>query len=421
MSNTTFKFTTTRLNQCICPIEKSYVIFWDELIKGLGLKIYPSGKKTFLFQTRLGNKVLKISVGSFPNCTIDQARQKSKELDLMCINGIDPRLEKKKLIEKNEQEVKALKRKKLTFHEVWQDYLEANKSRWRERTYRDHIRLSSGAEEITVGKTKRLSKPQPIFSLLDIPMSELSSNVLKKWIDEENKIRPTSASLAFRLVRACLNWADEQELYMNLLPDKSIHSKAVKQSVTTINAKKDCLQKEQLQSFFKAVLDLPNPVISSYLLIILITGARRNEIAHLKWDDVDLKWNTMHIADKIDDEGRTIPLTPFVKKLITNLPRINEYVFYSEKSSTGFIVEPTKSLKLAIKNAGIQNLSIHGLRRSFKTLSEWVSLPSGIVAQIAGHKPSGTEEKHYTVRPIDLLRKWHITYEEWILEQAKIT
>ena len=421
MSNTTFKFTTTRLNQCVCPTEKSYVIFWDELIKGLGLKTYPSGKKTFLFQTRLGNKVLKISVGNFPSCTIDQARQKSKELDLMCINGIDPRLEKKKLIEKNEQEVKALKRKKLTFHEVWQDYLEANKSRWRERTYRDHIRLSSGAEEISVGKTQRLSKPQPIFSLLDIPMSELSSNVLKKWIDEENKIRPTSASLAFRLVRACLNWADEQELYMNLLPDKSIHSKAVKQSVTTINAKKDCLQKEQLQSFFKAVLDLPNPVISSYLLIILITGARRNEIAHLKWDDVDLKWNTMHIADKIDDEGRTIPLTPFVKKLITNLPRINEYVFYSEKSSTGFIVEPTKSLKLAINNAGIQNLSIHGLRRSFKTLSEWVSLPSGIVAQIAGHKPSGTEEKHYTVRPVDLLRKWHITYEEWILEQAKIT
>ncbi len=99
----------------------------------------------------------------------------------------------------------------------------------------------------------------------------------------------------------------------------------------------------------------------------------------------------------------------------------NEYVFYSEKSSTGYIVEPTKSLKIAITNGGIEDLSIHGLRRSFKTLSEWVALPSGIVAQIAGHKPSGTEEKHYTVRPIDLLRKWHVEYENWILEEANIS
>jgi hypothetical protein len=38
-----------------------------------------------------------------------------------------------------------------------------------------------------------------------------------------------------------------------------------------------------------------------------------------------------------------------------------------------------------------------------------------------GHKPSATAEKHYRVRPIDLLRKWHTTIENWILEQANIT
>lgn len=420
MTSATFKFTTARLNQCTCPPNKDYVIYWDETVKGLGLKIYPSLKKTFLFQSRLGGKVLKISIGAFPTYSIDQARQKSKEFDVMCSNGIDPRLAKKKQIAQNELEVRENKRKKLLFKDVWSAYLSVNQSRWRERTYKDHIRLASGNNEINIGKRKTLSKPQPIYSLLDIPLSELSSDVLKEWLNTENSIRPTSAALSFRLVRACLNWAEEQSLYSGLLPDKSIHTKQVKQSVTPTKAKKDCLQKEQLNAFFRAVLDLPNPYISACLLITLITGARRNEIATLRWEDVDLKWNTLHINDKIDDEGRTIPLTPYVKELITNLPKHNEYVFYSEKSSTGYIVEPTKSLKLAASNAGIEHLSIHGLRRSFKTLSEWVSLPSGIVAQIAGHKPSGTEEKHYTVRPIDLLRKWHIEYENWILEQATI-
>ena len=44
----------------------------------------------------------------------------------------------------------------------------------------------------------------------------------------------------------------------------------------------------------------------------------------------------------------------------------------------------------------------------------------GVVAQIQGHKPSATAEKHYRVRPLDLLRMWHTRIEAWILEQAGI-
>jgi intergrase/recombinase len=51
-------------------------------------------------------------------------------------------------------------------------------------------------------------------------------------------------------------------------------------------------------------------------------------------------------------------------------------------------------------------------------LAEWLELPAGIVAQIQGHKPSATAEKHYRVRPLDLLRLHHEKLEAWILEQA---
>ena len=54
------------------------------------------------------------------------------------------------------------------------------------------------------------------------------------------------------------------------------------------------------------------------------------------------------------------------------------------------------------------------------TLAEWVECPVGVVAQIQGHKPSATAEKHYRRRPLDLLRMWHIKIEAWILEQAGI-
>ena len=75
----------------------------------------------------------------------------------------------------------------------------------------------------------------------------------------------------------------------------------------------------------------------------------------------------------------------------------------------------------ACKVAGIDGLTLHGLRRSFKSLTEWLEIPAGVVAQLMGHKPSATAEKHYTVRPLDLLRVHHEKIEAWILEQAGVT
>ena len=75
----------------------------------------------------------------------------------------------------------------------------------------------------------------------------------------------------------------------------------------------------------------------------------------------------------------------------------------------------------ACKVAGIDDLTINGLRRSFKSLTEWLEVPAGVVAQLMGHKPSATAEKHYTVRPLDLLRVHHEKIEAWILEQAGVT
>ena len=60
------------------------------------------------------------------------------------------------------------------------------------------------------------------------------------------------------------------------------------------------------------------------------------------------------------------------------------------------------------------------LRRSFASLTEWLEVPAGVVAQIQGHKPSATAEKHYKVRPVALLRVHHERIEAWILEQAGI-
>lgn len=159
--------------------------------------------------------------------------------------------------------------------------------------------------------------------------------------------------------------------------------------------------------------------MSSYLQSLLLTGARKNELADLQWTDVDFQWGTITIRDKVSGK-RTIPLTPYVKSLISRLPKRNVYVFSSPTSKSGRVTYPRQAHDRSLETAKIPGLTIHGLRRSFGTLSEWVECPTGIVSQIMGHKPSATAEKHYRQRPIDLLRVWHVKIETWILEQAEI-
>jgi integrase len=109
-----------------------------------------------------------------------------------------------------------------------------------------------------------------------------------------------------------------------------------------------------------------------------------------------------------------------VAALLAALPRRNGWVFSSPTAADGRLVEPRYAHHKALTAGGLPALTLHGLRRSFGTLAEWVECPAGIAAQIMGHKPSATAEKHYRVRPLDLLRMWHSKIEAWILEQAGI-
>ena len=102
------------------------------------------------------------------------------------------------------------------------------------------------------------------------------------------------------------------------------------------------------------------------------------------------------------------------------MPRRNEWVFSSPTSESGHLSEPNNPHTRACKVAGLEGLTLHGLRRSFRSLTEWLEVPVGVVAQIQGHKPSATAEKHYTVRPLELLRVHHERIEAWMLEQAGI-
>lgn len=242
---------------------------------------------------------------------------------------------------------------------------------------------------------------------------------LEAWAKVEAVVRPSSARLAMRLLKACLNWCALHPTYSAVVTSNVAKSTKVRETLGKPKLKHDLLQREQLAPWFESVRRIGNPVIAAYLQALLLTGARREELANLRWTEVDFQWGSLKLSDKVAD-FRMVPLTPYVLHLLSSLPRRNEWVFSSPAAESGRLAEPRIAHNEAVSIANLPHLTLHGLRRSFATLSEWTETPAGIAAQIQGHAPQGVREQNYIRRPLDLLRKWHVKLEAWMLEQAGV-
>ena len=226
-------------------------------------------------------------------------------------------------VEQKTIEAQAIKeqRELITFDDVWKDYIEKRRPFWGDLHYRDHIDKAKRGGELSLrrGCKGLTTKAGPLASLLDLRMTDLTSDRIQDWALVEGKLRPASARLAWRLLTVFLTWCSEQKEYAMLLPTQNpAKTKKAREVLGKANKKADVLQRGQLAAWFSAVRQLQNPVISAYLQTLLLTGARRGEVLALKWNDVNLQWHGMTIRDKVEGE-RTIPLTPYVKQLLLTL------------------------------------------------------------------------------------------------------
>ena len=416
-------FTAGRIASFKCEDGKKQSIYWDGKTPGLGLRVTTGGAKSYIFETRLNGKTLRITIGDVRTWGIDKAQAEATRLKAMTDQGNDPRQVKAEKLAAAEVKRVKTERANTPALEAWKIYLGTRSPRWSASHQADHKTVSkAGGEKRTRGRRSGESdKTQPgiLLPLLNLPLSKIDADKVRQWLQDESTKRPTHAHLAFGLLRAFLNWCADHPEYRDITNPDACATRIARDELPKKVAKDDCLQREQLPLWFEHVRTLPNLVHSAYLQALLLTGARREEMAGLKWNDVDFQWKSLTIRDKVEGE-RTIPLTPFVASLLAALPQRNEWVFSSPTAASGRLQESRISHNKALTAAGLPALSLHGLRRSFGTLAEWVECPAGVSAQIMGHKPSAIAEKHYRRRPLDLLRMWHVKIEAWILEQAGI-
>jgi integrase len=421
------------LARASCPTDVPFVLVRDADKKGLRLRITKAGGKHWQFETRIKGKRFTRALGEWPAVSIDDAKAEAHRLRGLTESGTDPReIERQQAADKAaaveaaaaEQAHQAQQKaaETLTVAEVWATYIEQRRPHWGALHYRDHIdkAKAGGLPSGRRGGGKQLTKPGPLAALMPLALKDLNQATIEAWAANEGITRASSARLAWRLLTVFLTWCGQQSEYASLLPAKNpAKTQKSREALGKAGVKKDVLQRGQLAVWFAAVQQLQNPVIAACLQMMLLTGARPDEVITLRWEDVNTQWKGIQIRDKVEGT-REIPATPYMLHLLAALPRRNEWIFSSNTSATGCLTLPNNPHTRACKAAGLEGLTLHGLRRSFKSLTEWLEIPAGVVAQLMGHKPSATAEKHYTVRPLDLLRVHHEKIEAWILEQAGI-
>ncbi|UVA82287.1 tyrosine-type recombinase/integrase [Pandoraea commovens] len=417
-------FTAARVERHDCPSDKVQSFLWDSRAPGLGLRATAGGAKTYVFQGKLHGRTLRLTLGDHRSVTIEQAQDEARRLQRLVTAGVDPRVDKAETLEARKRELEQRRqieeRGTLIARDAWNTYMAEPHEQWSDRHRLDHENAAAlGGQAKKRGKG--LTTAGPLTPLLALPLASIDAAVVREWVRKERAARETVAVNAFRKFRTFINWCAKSSRYAGIANPDCCRDDSVMSAVPKQRAKEhDCLQREQLVQWFNAVRSISNRVISAYLQGLLITGARREELAALRWADVDFQWRSLQLSDKVEEAGRTIPLTPYLSSLLAALPRRNEWVFSSPLAADGKLTEPRIAHTKALAVAGLPHVSLHGLRRSFGTLSEWCEVPVGVVAQIQGHKPSALAEKHYRRRPLDLLRMWHDKVEAWMLEQADI-
>ncbi len=426
------KLTPGRIAGAVCPDGKQQVILRDSEQPGLGLRVTAGGSRSFVFQGKLSGQVVRVTLGDTATLTVSAARDKAAELRLQIREGRDPRVVRDERVAADAAARDRKHRQVATVRDAWSDYLKERRPYWSDLHFRDHEAMAQAGGEVRERRNGQKTVAGPLAGFMDMRLVDVTAEEVLAWAKRETLTRPTRTRLALRLFRAFLNWASEEPAYREVVAPEAARQKKLRDVVGGGAAKSDVLQREQLAVWFSEVRKLQSPVQAAYLQTVLLTGARREEIAALRWSDIDFRWGTIRLHDKVEAD-RIVPLTPFLRELFLDLRRSNAAVVrplhgetkqqpspwvFPAGSRSGHIAEPRAAHQRALKAAGLPNVSLHGLRRSYGTLAEWCEVPAGVVAQLQGHRPSATAEKHYRQRSVDLLRVWSTKIEAWMLEQA---
>ncbi len=365
---------------------------WDLEVKGLAIRVYPSGKKAWVFAYEVEGRKRLMQLGTYPALTLDMARKAAMKhggeiatAEALNAEPVDPLADRDR--KKGDRTIAELCEAYLTRHAA-----QKKTGNEDERRIKAHILPAWGNLKI---KAVRRSD-----------VAALHHKIGERGPYEANRVWAL-ISVIFEKAR---EWGFLPEEYAN--PARGVQ--AFKET------KRDrWVKPEELPRLAESIDKEPSVYVRSLIWAYLLTGARKSELLKARWEDIDFDRAELRLPDTKAGRVHYIPLSPPAKALFHSVPREqgNPHIFPG-KIAGASLVNIGKSWRRIRKEAGLDDVRLHDLRR---TVGSWLatsgaSLP--LIGKVLGHtQPSTTSI--YARLAEDPARKALEEHGERLLEVAK--
>jgi integrase len=354
---TKFNFTKAAINALSIPESGKRDTYHDSNTSGLQLRITSTGVKTFSVYRRIKRgDPERITLGRYPDMTIEQARREANRISLDISDG------------KNPAEVKRGHKAELTFSELFAEYLERH-SKPKKKTW------AEDKAQFETYLVKPLGKKK--LSAIDRKsIARIHSDITKAgYAPTANRVKA--------LVSSVFGWSISAGLWES--------NPAVGIKPNRENQRDRFLQSDELPRFFKALAEEENQAIKDYLLMSLLTGARRSNVLAMRWQDINFDRAEWRITETKNGTPQTVALSPEAIEVLSNRKPIETAVFvFPGIGKAGHLMEPKKGWKRILERAGIKNLRIHDLRRTLGSWQAKTGASLAIIGKSLNHKNQNT-------------------------------
>ena len=364
-------FTQGRIKDLPSP-ESGRVEYHDIGCPKLTCRVSSTGVKSFVVLKWTGKTTQRVTLGRFPDMSVDEARKRTQSALTTIATGINP------------TEVKRQQRfKNITLQVLFDRYL-ADKSDLREASIKDY--------------TKIMNSPAGFLDWLSKPINEITRDMVlarrKQFIGgADNKMRVLRLLMNYAIA---LKAIDENPV--DVLRDGSLWAKPTR--------RKRMIPGDKIKDWYNSVLHLDNEQAKVYLLLLLHTGLRDQDVRYLEWKDVNFKNDCFIARNTKNRSDFTAYLAPQIKPYLRALhdkTGSGRYVFPGGNVD-GVMDIPRKPIAQVCKQTGIE-FSSHDLKRTFLTIGEAAMIPFSLLKALANHTTDGDVTGGYINPEANTLRQ----------------
>lgn len=333
----------------------------DTEVKGLALRVTKAGAKSFVLSYSVNRRERRMTIGTFPAWTVENAREKARELRRQIEAGEDP------------LEIRQQKAAAPDVQALWEDYrkhhlpnLSARNIADQERMWRTHILPRLGRKKL----------------------SDLSSRDIDDLHRSVSKAAPVVANRMVASVRKALNFAKRHRWV-----ERNV-AEGVRKNPE--QPRERYLSAEEKDRLVTALARMPNQRAANAIRLLLLTGARRSEVLGAQWEEFDLDrgvWKKP--AGRVKTRRNTsVPLSKSAVELLAAMRKTSQgpYLF---PARTGKPISDIKApWNWLLKEADLKDFRIHDLRHSFASFLVSDGHGLEIIGQLLGHTQTQTTKRY---------------------------